>query len=309
VYLSENKNVNGLYINKSYLLKKYKGCDKISEMDFKLSKVRKDIPKLKDIVLNNDFYTLHTDATDGLTRLGSGNFGIVHGYGSAAVKREIDTISENRSYNWKGETVAAKDMSPKFAEMYEKAIALGDKGIQEGLHFAPYLDYAIKEVDNHRLRYAFMPRINGETLKSKNGLFRLVSVGAEGLKTFFEDHTTLHRIGLAFDDSDTTADNCIITDNNLNMVDIGIASVIPIIDDTEMQRLNLYGAATVLNHWHDFLVQTNINTTELAKLRREAFKELAGNTETALSKVKNSSQALGKVKVMQKSDFSKRIMI
>jgi len=260
-------------------------------MDFDIEQVNTDIPKAKRIVLaGNDPYTYERH----MTFIAKGFCdGVVHSYGSAAVKR--------KGYAIGGAGFANYMNAIAFIENY---IRKSEIGMEREIHFAPCRDYATKQDDDSRHTYAFMPKIDGVTIKSLSGLEKLLGIGTGGLKTFFEDIEKAFDIGF-FPDTMPESDNCIVTPKHINMIDFFIHNRNAPISPEDRQSLNGTAVDIILEHWHTRIVA--LKNKDEAKNLRKMFLELAGNTESALSHIKDNSHAKAKVQAYRESDFPNKV--
>jgi hypothetical protein len=226
-------------------------------MDFDLGIVRCDAIRMKEHIKCHGF--------ESLDYLGGGRNGDVYGYGSAAAKRQLFVIGA------------------PLEKIFEKYIMESEKGIKRGIHFAPYLDYSIHGHNNYAVAgVSYMPKINGVTLKSDGALERLVNIGSGGIKTFFNDYWAIRECGFDTDDH-YLADNYIVSDNHINMIDLEFRVSPILICDRE--RINRRAVHVILDG-------------EDYDKKSKLYKELVGNTLDALSKVPNSTQATKTVKEM-----------
>ena len=273
----------------------------IPEMNFNLEQVIRDIAPLKKMVLADNDPHGYKERT---ALLGKGyQGGVVSGFGSAAVKHTETQVSGRIS-----ETHVHKEL-----EEYAK---LSKLAIEKGIHCAPYLDIAVREDDQKRHSYAFMPKLDGITSKSEGALEKMLAIGTDGLKTFFEDYLTVHELGFVTDTA-TKADNLIVTDKNINMIDMLVIykAQQKLVPETQ-QCAYFFAVDTILGHWHRELLTPKGNTNlEFAKSsdelshKRKMLTELARNVESALRWTSNSSNARGWAKKVRQSDFMRELIL
>jgi hypothetical protein len=254
-----------------------------------IKQVKKDIPKLSEIVL-----AIGCEAK-ALEYLGEGWFGQVFGFGNTAVKRELHFVDpETRE-------------RPHSIEVITDYIKKSRTGISRGIPFAPYLGYDIQEFENGDfMSYSYMPRLHGTTLKDPNGLEALSKLKRQAFKDYHENFLSLHEIRFYTDDI-TQANNYMINEDGISFYDlyVGPSRSTTYTPDQE-HVLNCYAAGALLDWWHARLQGGSANNQ---KLKKEMFKEVAGNMHDALGSIENSYYARARLKEMRNTDFKKQLSL
>jgi len=280
-------------------------------MNFNISHVERDIVPLKKMVLADNDPHGYKQST---TFLGLGyQGGVVSGYGSAAVKHTEEHIVTDALGGTNYYDRAAKLVGHRMLEEYKRLSTLA---MNRGIHCAPYLDTTTREDDKKRHHYAFMPKLDGITSKSEGAIEKMLAIGTDGLKTFFKDYLAVHELGFVTDIA-TKADNLIVTDKNINMIDMIVAYKGQQKLAPETQQCAYYFAVdTILGHWQRELLKPKGKTkSEFEKNKNEIHQkrkmlvELAGNVESVLKWISNSSKARTTAKHIRKCDFSQDITL
>jgi|GEM_PF-4454400 len=185
-----------------------------------------DISKLKQFVLTNDDYR---------TKLGmpkSGENADVYFLDNAAVKCE-------RTNKTQRPTV-------------EKYIERSQLGVKRGINIVPILDYAEKQekyrtefkFDNCSLTtFSFMPKVDGLVIGEDGSLDKLLALGVNGFKKFFEDYIDLHAIGFF---TDTNPKNFIIGDKCISFIDLYVDKEIKGAIEPDDLHIFLKGAMNII---------------------------------------------------------------
>jgi hypothetical protein len=204
------------------------------EMNYDLGRVKEDVPKAKDFLLA-DFGRF-----EGLGLLGHGAFATVREYESVAIRGE---------HSFRNKAMMEKDK-----ERTEQMIVLGQRGVEEGINFAPVLDYAIEKggpTGNGKRPYEFAPKIVGSLLRDEDAIERLLKVGKGGLKKYFCDWTLLRKIGFEIDSYSFL--NVIVGDKNISFVDLDVCVRGFRDSDNEVEMYDATGS--ILNHLQSKVVR------------------------------------------------------
>ncbi|MDR0462084.1 MAG: hypothetical protein LBG88_01980 [Christensenellaceae bacterium] len=211
-------------------------------MNFDFTEVKKDIKALK---------ARSGDLTE-LKPLGiGGDEADVYEYASVAVK-------------------SFKSHKPSVMKEIKNNIKLSRVGIKRGINFAPYIDFEKKGQEV----FAYMPKVDGVRLTDDNALEKLVAIGPEGLKKFFDDYIAVNEIGFL---TDVNVNNYLVSDKGINMVDLGINNGRPI-----DKKFNCRDAKAILDYWQNKIALNPVFGPEGDK-KKMLVKELARNTESVLS--------------------------
>jgi len=198
---------------------------------------------------------------------------------------------------------------PYTKRAFNRHKAIGQKAMEQGIGVVPVLDYEINKGERSCLltTLAFMPRINGSGIKTINGLTGLANLPIDGYRDFIRSYVDAYRLGIIVDNNEQ-ADNYMVDDKNIHMVDyrarwIAPPSVLCAIMRKKHVRI---AAGVILHYWYNEIRKAKKSRyigfeesmgfeepsgiiefygKEIINNLTEKFEAVAGNTQTVLGEI------------------------